>query len=79
MSQTFTLHPDVSGATLSQPDCRRHLRLLTCASRKLNHAERNYPTHERQMLALVHAIKKWKHHLMGSKVLAYTVNVALRS
>ena len=30
------------------------------------------------MLALVHALKKWKHYLIGSKVLAYTDNVALR-
>ena len=29
------------------------------------------------MLALVHALKTWKHYLMGSKVLAYTDNVAL--
>ena len=30
------------------------------------------------MNALVNALKKWKHYLMGSKVLAYTDNVALR-
>ena len=82
MSQPFTLHLDASadalGATLSQPDRRGHLLLLACTSRKLNPAERNYPTHEREMLALVHALKKWKHYLMGSKVLAYTDNVALR-
>ena len=30
------------------------------------------------MLALVHAMKKWKHYLQGPKVLAYTDNVALR-
>ena len=52
MSQPFTLHLDASadalGATLSQPERRRHLRLLTCTSRKLNTAERNYPTRERE-------------------------------
>ena len=45
MSQPFTLHLDADadalGATLSQPDRRGHCRLLTCASRKLNPAERN--------------------------------------
>ena len=30
------------------------------------------------MLALVHALKKWKHHLLGSRVLVYTDNVALK-
>ena len=54
------------------------MQLLTCTSRKLNPAEQNYPTHEREMLALVHAMKKWKHYLQGPKVLAYTDNVALR-
>ena len=49
-----------------------------CTSLKRNPADRNYPTHEREMLALVHAPKNCKHYLMGSKVLAYTDNVAIR-
>ena len=69
---------DALGATLSQPDRCGHFRLLTCTSRKLNPAECNYPTHDRKMLALMHALKKRKHYLRGSNVLAYTDNVALR-
>jgi len=61
MSQPFTLHLDASadalGATIWQPDRRGHRRLFTCTSRKLNPTERNYHTHEREMLALVHALK----------------------
>ena len=30
------------------------------------------------MLALVHALKKWKHYLLGSKTQVYTDNVALK-
>ena len=66
------------GATLSQEDDAEHLRLITCTSQKLNPAERNYPTHEREVLALVYALKRWKHYLLGSKVLAYTDNVSLK-
>ena len=66
------------GATLSQLNTNGELQLVTCTSRKLNPAEKNYPTHEREMLALVHALKKWKHYLLGSKVVAYTDNVALK-
>ncbi|MGV1089522.1 MAG: reverse transcriptase domain-containing protein, partial [Mycobacterium sp.] len=81
-SRQFVLHMDASktavGATLSQPDDNGDLRLVTCVSRKLNDAERNYPTHEREMLALVHALKKWKHYLLGSHVTVYTDNTTLK-
>ena len=54
---TFVVHLDASnvamGATLSQEDASGQLRLLNCASRKFNSAERNYPTHERKMMAMV--------------------------
>ena len=68
-AKPFILHMEASadaiGATLSQEDGAGTLKLLTCTSRKLNPAERNYPTHEREMLALVHSLKKWRHCLWG--------------
>ena len=74
-SKPFTVHLDASAtaieATLSQEDDADHLRLVTCNSRKLNTAERNYPTHQRELLALVDALKLWKHFLIGSKVIAF--------
>ena len=60
------------GATLSQEDASGQLCLLNCASRKFNSAERNYPTHELEMMAMVFAFKHWKHYLMGSHTIAYT-------
>ena len=82
LNKEFVLHVDASadalGATLSQENHAGHLRLITCTSRKFNPAERNYPTHEREMLALVHALKKWKHYLLGARVKAFTDNVALK-
>ena len=82
LNTPFVLHVDASveaiGATLSQEDRTGELRLVTCTSRKLNPTERNYPTHEREMLAIVIALKKWKHYLLGAKILAYTDNVALK-
>ena len=81
-SKPFTVNLDASataiGATLSHEDNAEHLRLITCTSRKLNPAERNYPTHERELLALVDALKRWKHYLLGSNVLAYTDTVSLK-
>ena len=82
LNTPFVLHVDASveaiSATISQEDRAGELRLVTCTSRKLNPAERNYHTHEREMLAIVHAIKKWNHYLLGAKIRAYTDNVALK-
>ena len=43
----------------------------------MNSAELNYPVHEHELLALVHALKKWRHYLLCSQVIAYTDNSAL--
>ena len=64
-SKPFTVHLDASAtaieATLSQEDDADHLRLITCTSRKLNTAERNYPTNERVTLEVVDDLKHWRH------------------
>jgi len=31
-------------------------------------AERNYPVHDKEMLAIIHCLKKWRHYLRGRKV-----------
>ena len=36
-------------------------------SRKLNPAERNYPVHELELLAIVHAVRTFRHYLQGCK------------
>jgi hypothetical protein len=33
-------------------------------SRKLKEDERNYSTHDLELVAIVHSLKKWRHHLM---------------
>jgi len=50
-SKPYLLHTDASdvgvGATLSQLDAEGLPRLVACRSRKLNHAQKNYPVHEK--------------------------------
>ena len=46
-------------------------------SRKLNEAEKRYPTHEKELLALVHMLKKWRVYLMGNRVQVLTDNASL--
>ena len=67
------------GATLNQRDEQGRDKLICCLSKKLNSAEHNYPVHEREFLALLTALKKWKHYLGGgARVIAHTDNIALR-
>jgi hypothetical protein len=47
-------------------------------SRKLIPAETNYPTHERELLALVKITEKYRHMLLGKPFTAYTDHRALK-
>ena len=38
-------------------------------SRKLKPSELSYSTYDKELLAVVHALKLWKHYLMGSEFL----------
>ena len=72
------LHTDASnialGATLSQLDDEGHLRLIGCRSRKLLPAETRYQSNEKEALALVDALKAWRHYLLGAVVNVHTDN-----
>ena len=59
------------GAELSQ-DHGRGFQPVAFESRKLSPAEKNYPTHEKELLAIVHAFKTWAHYLHGRDFTVYT-------
>ncbi|CAI5464762.1 unnamed protein product [Closterium sp. Yama58-4] len=71
----FELVTDASdiavGAILLQ-DFGNGLQPIAYESRKLHPPERNYPIHDRQMLAIVHAFKVWRCYLTGTDVAAPT-------
>ncbi|KAK3025937.1 hypothetical protein RJ639_040853 [Escallonia herrerae] len=46
-------------------------------SRKLNEAERRYTTHEKELLAVVHCLKIWRHYMLGSSFIVRTDNTAV--
>ena len=53
-------------------------RVITYASRALRNHEKNYPTHDLELAAVIHALKLWRHHLMGTHCNIYTDHKSLK-
>jgi hypothetical protein len=47
-------------------------------SRKLSPAEKKYPTHERELLAIIHSLKVWRHYLEGRRFTVLTDHNSLQ-
>jgi hypothetical protein len=47
-------------------------RAIAYASRQLQCHEEHYPTHDLELLAIVHTLKVWRHYLLGNLVHIYT-------
>lgn len=65
------------GAVLSQ-DQGSGLQPVAFESRKLNPAEQNYAAHEKELLAVVHAIRTWRVYLEGRHFRVQTDHATLR-
>ena len=42
-------------------------RVITYISRKLRRHEEKYATHDLELLAIIYALKVWRHYLIGQK------------
>lgn len=80
-TQTFVLQVDASndglGAALTQNQAGREV-VIAYASRLLSDQEKKYTTTEKEALALVWAVRKYRPYLEGYHFLAITDHVALR-
>ena len=51
---------------------------MAIASQQLRKHELNYPTHDLELAAVVHALKIWRHYLIGHKSDIYTDHKSLK-
>jgi len=45
---------------------------------KLKYHEKNYPTHDPDLAAIIHCLRMWRHYLMGRKFLLKKDNMNLK-
>ena len=73
----FVIYTDASnqgyGAVLMQND-----KVVAYASRQLKVHEKNYPTHDLELGAVVFALKVWRHYLYGAKFEFFTDHKSLK-
>ena len=69
MTKPFVVTTDASGfatGAILQQDLGRGLQPIAFMSHKMSAAERNYPVHEQELLAIVQALREWRHYLHGA-------------
>jgi hypothetical protein len=65
------------GAVLDQSKDKKHY-AISYASNTLTGPQLNYGTTEKELLAVVFAIKKFRSYLVGAKVIVYTNRATLK-
>jgi hypothetical protein len=76
-TQPFDVYCDASGNGLGCVLMQSN-RVIAYVSRALQNHEQNYPTHDLELAAVIHALKIWGHHLMGAKCNIYTDHKSLK-
>jgi hypothetical protein len=73
----FDVYCDASGSGLG---CvlMQDGRVIAYASRQLCRHEEHYPTHDLELAAMVHALKIWRHYLLGNICHIYTDHKSLK-
>jgi hypothetical protein len=77
INKPFDVYCDASGSGL---DCvlMQEGRVIAYASRQLHRHEEHYPTHDLELAAVVHALKIWRHYLLGNVYHIYTDHKSLK-
>jgi hypothetical protein len=77
MTKPFEVFCDASGTSLGCVLMQEN-RVIAYASRALRPHEKNYPIHDLELAAVVHALKLWRHYLMGNRCNIYTDHKSLK-
>ncbi|WVZ97053.1 hypothetical protein U9M48_042617, partial [Paspalum notatum var. saurae] len=77
IAKPFDVYCDASGSGLG---CvlMQEGRVIAYVSCQLRKHEVNYPTHDLELLAVVHALKKWRHYLLRNTCHIYTDHMSLK-
>jgi hypothetical protein len=77
MKKSFYIYCDASGQGVGcVPMQARHV--VAYASRQLRKYEAHYPTHDLELATAIHALKIWRHYLMGKRCELYMDHKSLR-
>jgi hypothetical protein len=71
IEKPFDVYYDTSGNGLGCVMMQEG-RVIAYASRQLRRYEEHYPTHDLELAAVVHALKIWRHYLLGNICHLYT-------
>jgi hypothetical protein len=77
INKPFDVYCDASGSGLG---CvlMQEGQVIAYASRQLRRHEEHYPTHDLELAAVVHALKIWRHYLLGNICHIYTDHKSLK-
>ncbi|XP_070002826.1 uncharacterized protein [Nicotiana sylvestris] len=73
----YVIYYDTSGVGLGCVLLQQS-KVVAYASRQLRKHEKNYPTHDLELAAVIHALKMWRHYLYGIHVNIYTDHKSLQ-
>jgi len=73
----FEIHSDASDFTIGGVIVQDG-RPVTFESKKLSETERRWPTHEKEMWAVIHCLKTWGQYIGSKDVVVWTDNVTLK-
>jgi microcompartment protein CcmK/EutM len=75
--KSFDVYCDASGTGIGGI-LMQHGHAITYASRQVRRHEEHYPTHDLELLSIVHTLKVWRHYLLGNLVHIYTDHKSLK-